>query len=227
MIATPIYSECVPDFSKSVLSAVFMLAKNGIAAEWAPFVGCCYVHTARNKLVQLFRQRKFDELLFWDADIGAEPEDVLKLCQHKREIVGGAAPFRFGTYKGFPAETVRDAEGFPMGLIEEGLIEASVIPTAMLKISASVFDTLEQKGLAPLRIEWSRQTNEEFMRWRSFFDFEADEEHHVEYGEDVSFCRKCQKAGYQLWIEPRMTLRHYGSHYRKGNLDEFLREKGD
>lgn len=204
-----------------------MLKDHGILAEWAPLAGCCYVHTARNKLTQLFLDKEMDEILWWDADIGVEPEDVVRLCRHDREIVGGAAPFRFGAYSGFPSHVVRSDDGFPVGLPDEGLVEAKVVPTAMLKVKREVFEKLRDVGMAPLRLEYDRDTRKECMRYSSWFDFEADEINHLEYGEDVTFCRKCERAGYQLWIEPRMTIRHHGFDHRAGNFDTYLREIND
>lgn len=221
LIATPVYRETVPDFTASLMATIHLLNKNGFVVKWAPAVGCCYVHTSRNRLTQAFRDSDFTDILWWDSDIGADPEDVLRLLSHDREIVGGAAPFRFGGIDGFPAIMKRDKDGYAIGLADEGLVAAKIVPTAMLKVHRSVFDKIETLGMARLLIEYVGDPPKETGRWRSFFDFEYDELRHIEYGEDVTFCRKCERAGFQMWIEPNMTIRHHGNSFNTGNLKQF------
>lgn len=216
MIATPVRGECAADFTSSLTSTIFLLKSKGIDTAWAPAGGGDAVHTKRNKLTQLFRNStQFDEILWWDSDTGVEPDDVLRLVCHDRDIVAGVSPYRESDNQGFPIVVTKDRPPD-----EAGLIETDLIGAAMLKIKREVFDRLEQLGMAPLRVQYKKNTWDEAVRWRSFFDWEVDEERHLEYSEDFTFCRKCRRAGYKIWLEPRMTIRHHGLSHRSGNYHE-------
>lgn len=223
-IATPSYGEPCEDFKQSLKATFPVLEAAGYVIEQKVLQGCCYVHTARNKLVRDFLHSGADVLLFLDADLGWKPPDMLRLMQHDVAIVGGAAPFRTGT-EGFPVHYLQTPDGYPMGNPETGLLECDVLPTAIMRIKRHVFFDLVASKQAPLRIENARDGSER-ERYLSFFDFEADNANCVEYGEDVTFCRKWTRVGGQLWCEPNMTIRHHdggGPDYREGNLDRHLR----
>lgn len=216
-IATPVYDRPCVDYNVSTLRAVIALEKAGHHVAQHVLPGCCYVHTARNKLVVHALKAGADRVLFWDADIGCEPEDILKLVNRDYPIVGALAPFRFGV-PGFGGMWALDADGHPLG--HDGLVLASVLPTALMLIKREVFVALRQAGKAPLTIE-NEMDGSERDRYLSWFDFERDGVH--EYGEDVTFNRKYQAIGGQLYIEPDITLRHHsGDSHREGNLHQYL-----
>ncbi len=221
-IGTPSYSGPCPDYQLSLLKTIPAVEQAGYRVMWKTLEGCCYVHTARNKIVQSFLLSEADELLFWDDDIGVESVDILRLLERDEDIVGGAAPFRHGTI-GFPIHHVVTATGHASNM-KDGMLEVDVLPTALMKIKRRVFIELGKAGKAPLRIEGDRETGEENGRYLSLFDFECDNEKHLEYGEDVTFCRKWTAVGGTLWCEPNMTIRHHGKNYREGNFLTHLRE---
>ena len=221
-ISTPSYVQPVPDYYVSLLASVPALERAGISVEWSNPRGCCYIHTARNKAARAFLMSECDEMLFVDSDIGWNADEIVELCKIDRDIVGGAAPFKFGSI-GFPTHPKRE-DGFVLGDASAGLVLVDVLPTAMMKITREVFGQLAKRGKAAPRIEYNPDGSEH-ERYVSFFDFEADNKHMVEYGEDVTFCRKWQSIGGQVWCYPNMTLRHHpaDAEPRHGNFDEFLR----
>lgn len=221
-IGTPSYSGPCPDYQLTLLKAIPSFEKAGYQVYWKVLEGCCYVHTARNKIVQEFLLSDADELLFIDDDIGTDPPDLLRLLGRDKDIVGGAAPFRHGTL-GFPIHHAVTATGHASN-VEDGMLEVNMIPTAVLKIKREAFMKVARAGDAQLRIEYDRETSEEHARYLSFFDFEVDNEKHLEFGEDVTFCRKWKRLGGEIWCEPNMTIRHHGKNFREGNFLTHLRE---
>jgi hypothetical protein len=213
-IATPSYHTPVTQYYASMLATISELELAGYLVRWREWEQCCYVHTARNKLCSEFLFSGCDNLLFIDNDLGWNAKDIVRLCARPEPIVGAAAPFRHGT-AGFPTMVIDSAT-------EGELLKVLVLPTAIMKIKRQVLMALARAGFAPLRIEYNH-ANEELGRYRSFFDFEADEERHVEYGEDVAFCRKWQRLGGDLWVDPDFTISHFGADFRTGNLREHLR----
>lgn len=232
-LATPCYSDPCPDYVISMLATQKALNEAGHSFHYSYVQGLCYVHQARNWLVRNFMLSDCDEIIFIDSDIGWKAEELVRMASIERNVVGGAAPYRSGE-EGFPVLLKRSEGGYPVGVPFEdtkdsGLLEAQVIPTAMMKISRGTFNLLIEKEMAPTRLERDGLTGKEKRRWRSFFDFEVirdpngAEDDFMEFGEDVSFCRKCSRAGIPLWIDPRMTLRHWGTHGYAACLDTFLK----
>lgn len=221
-IATPCYGTLATDYTQSLLLSAPALEKAGHAVQWRMHQGCCYVHISRNKLVEAFLNSNCDEMIFIDSDIGWDPQDLVNLAAIDRDIVGGAIPYRQGKLA-FPVSYNKAEDGTPMGDPETGLIDCSVVPTAIMKIKKEVFFRMIGGNLAELRVEYAASDGAQGDTWHSFFDFEIDNVNHLEFGEDVTFCRKCLKLGYKLWCYPNMTLRHHGGGFRMGNFDKYLR----
>lgn len=234
-LATPCYSPPCPDYVASMAATQQAFADAGHKFNIGYVQGLCYIHIARNWLVRNFLASPCDEMIFIDSDIGWDAKELLDLCALDANVVGGAAPYRSGQ-PGFPVALKSDSEGVLLGHqfpgTDAALLEAEVVPTAMLKIGRGVFQELVRQGMATWRIETDGETKKEKRRWRSFFDFETtpfgdSPDEFCEYGEDVSFCRKCTKAGIPLWVDPRMTLRHWGMHGFQGQLHSWLKTPKD
>ena len=219
-IATPSYGVPASAYYASLLETIPALERAGHDVRWQEWQLCCYVHVARNRLAAQFLHSGMDDLLFIDNDLGWRAADIVKLCSYETDIVGAAAPFRHGP-GGFPTHVLADDTGHARRDAASGLLEVDVLPTAIMKINKQVLFDLAKAKLAPLRIEYKRD-GAEHARFLSFFDFEADEEHHVEFGEDVTFCRKCQRIGKKPLVDPDMTITHFGQSFREGNLWEHL-----
>lgn len=220
-IATPAYQGICGDYYGALLATVPALESAGHSVFWKMLEGCCYVHTARNKLARDFLVSDADYLLFIDSDIGWNVPDMLRLCARNRDIVGAAAPFRAGD-PGFPVACATEADGRPMVDPATGLIGAIMLPTAVMRISRAALMAIAEAKRAPLIIEHKRDGSEN-ERYLSFFDFEYDAAHCCEFGEDVTFCRKAIASGISVWIEPDVTLRHHGVSFREGNYHDHLR----
>ncbi len=218
-IATPSYQVPVSQYYVSVLETLRALEAAGHRVRWREWERCCYVHTARNALCAEFLLGAYDDLLFIDNDLGWNAAEMVRLCSHEVDIVGAAAPFRHGP-EGFPCYVATDADGRGR-MNDAGLLEVTTLPTAVMKISQQTLLDIGAAKLAPLRISRSHD-GKETGRYLSFFDFEADNVNHLEYGEDVSFCRKCQRIGKKLLVDPDFTISHFGPNFRTGNLKKHV-----
>lgn len=235
MVGTPAYDQPVLDYTKSFLASAELFAKANWELRACMIGGLCYVHTARNLIVDSFLHSDCDELIFIDADIGWQPEDLLELCRIERNVIGGVAPYRSNDI-GFPVIYKQDGEGHYTGSYLPGtdvcLLAVSILPTAMMRIQRGVFTKLVEKGEA-LKVLDSGKDRYAPSKIYRFFDFEVEhkvdektgEPYIVEYGEDVTFCHKLARVGIEIWCDPRMTLRHHGRTFFEGCLDKSLRRE--
>lgn len=142
----------------------------------------CDVAHNRNKLVILAKD--YTHLLFIDSDMSFNPDTLERMLEHDKDILGLAANRRR-----LPLESVvKPLDGDITKPIPTTLFEAESCGTGIMLIKTEVFEHVP----AP------------------WFEFEYIGGERI--GEDVSFCRKAKEAGYEIWVDPTIPVRHIGSY---------------
>lgn len=176
--------RCVP-FVWSLLNL-----KVPTGTTWAWQVSA-YVHENRNESVKkMLGLPESQWILFLDDDNTFEPDHLLKLLKHDKDIVGS-----FYVKKGYPC--IPHIYRFPAGKSEPPyenirlmdvpaaeLLEVDAVATGGLLIRRRV---LENPGL--------KEHPFEFLN-------------HM--GEDISFCYKAQKLGYKIYADTEAVMEHWG-----------------
>lgn len=137
LLATP----CRDSVTLHYLSGITeLLAKgNDMDIEFIPSVArSTYVNCARNDAVALARAKECHEVVFVDADIGWSAAQLLRLCSHEVDVVGGVYAKR---KSGTPEWTAHAKEGSLAD--ENGLQECNDLPAGFLRVKMSVFDRIE------------------------------------------------------------------------------------
>ena len=212
LIATPFYD--VKGFSpyiRSLVQTVHALTLAKIPFEWMDRSGDSYVWRARNSIADLFMHSDATELVFIDSDHGWTLQSFFQLLQADEEIVGGAYPVK-NNWEMFGV-TIHTNKDFTPEVNAEGLIRADMVPTGFMKIKRSVFEKL--KAARPNDWYW----DDGAKIYNYFGHLTID---HVAYGEDISFNRRWQMIGGDLWVEPRCTISHIGTKSWEGNYHNFL-----
>jgi hypothetical protein len=220
-IATTIYGACVPEYTWSLIKSVQLLREHNIDVQYISVIDNCYLDAARNKLAQEFLLGgDAQSLLFIDADISWQPEALLRFLRHDEDIVGAVAPYRQGAM-GFPVELVEGSE-----INETGLMEAAQLPTTFLHIKRAVFEFIRANGMAPLHVDIDALTYNIKDKYDSYFQFIPI--HNGVIREDICFSRKWKELGGKMWLDPNVTLSHYGRTCRTGKfLDWYSANKAD
>lgn len=212
-VALPAY-----DFKVSLKLAVSLarlaqqLPQHGIELTIGSICGCSVVSRARNLLVRDFLDSDCTELMFIDADINFEPEDVLRLMawasDPKKGIVGGVPRTR-KTDKVYIAQLDQDEEGVTMNGM--GLVRAKRIATAFMMVRREVFERLVNENP-----QWSYKDHNTDKQLNAVFDFLVTEEGYM--GEDYLFCDRARAIGYEVWIDPTIKLGHMGVQEYEGDF---------
>lgn len=218
MIATPFYEvKGYSPYIRSMINTLVGLAKyTKVDFEFVELSGDSYVWRARNKLADMFLKSDCSHLVFVDSDEGWDPEGFYRLLKADAPIVGAAYPVK-NNWEHFGVSIDVNEDGTPK-VREDGLIYASKVPTGFMKISRNVFERL--KEVEP--DNWYWEPDEYNTMNKTFNYFGHIMEDHVVYGEDISFCKRWQRIGGELFVEPRATIEHWGSQCWKGNYHEFL-----
>lgn len=207
-IATPAHT-IFANFHLSLLRNVLSLGKAGVGVTYAHLAGVPHVDDARNLLAADFLASRATDLLYWDADVAAEPGAALRLLSYGLDIIGGAYP-----YKGSPLKfTVKlpEATGHPTSM--EVPREAMALPTGFLRIRRHVVERLAKEAA--------------WLQWcgtRMPIIFERSDLEGERVGGDFNFCRKVSALGFRTYVDPSLLFTHAGVVDFAGRLSDHLRE---
>jgi hypothetical protein len=213
-IALPAY-----DFKVSLKLAVSLARfaqaapQHGIDIQIGSICGCSVVSRARNLLAQDMLDSNCDYLLFVDSDINFEPEDILRLMawgSDPKKGVVAAVPRTRSEDKVYIANLDYD-ENNELTMNRMGLVRAERVATAFMLVRREVFVTLDAA-----HPEWRYYDKRSDRTVPCLFDFELTEEGYI--GEDFLFCDRVRQHGFEVWVDPSITLGHMGAQEYVGNF---------
>lgn len=213
-IALPAY-----DFKVSLKLAVSLARfaqaapQHGITIQIGSICGCSVVSRARNLLAQDMLDSDCTDLMFIDADINFEPEDILRLLawttDPKKGIVAGVPRTRSvaKTY----ITTLDYDENNELTMNGMGLVRAQRVATAFMMVRRDVFETLDAA-----HPEWRYYDERTKRTVPCMFDFMKTDEGYI--GEDYLFCDRAREHGFEVWIDPTIKLGHMGVQEYEGHF---------
>jgi hypothetical protein len=213
LIATPFYQ--VSGFSpyiRSLAHTIIMLLKEtDVDVDFMELSGDSYIDRARNTIAHEFLKTDRTHLVFIDSDMSWNLEGFLRLMIADVDIVGAGYPCK-NNWDFYSCALNCHSDGRPI-VNENGLISAQGIPTGFMKIRRNVFEKIAEA-------------------YPDDYYMIGGEKHHNYFGrmivngnnlgEDISFCYRWTQAGGAIWVEPRVTINHYGIEAHTGNYHEYL-----
>lgn len=205
LFATPCLSAKMElDFFQSFMETSSLLARQGISHTIRVQPGIAFIDHARNVLCHSFLHEFPDatDLFFLDDDIGWQASAVLRLLEHKEDIVGGVYPLKQDEI-GFPIEL--NADGDTHKLIERnGLLQANFLPTGFLRIKRHAIEMMaaDQPTYPHRRADGVTDQISNIFH-TGYYDGER-------WGEDVDFANRWRAKGGHMWVDPEITLSHWG-----------------
>lgn len=214
MIATPFYEvKGYSPYIRSLVQTVHALTKWNVPFEWIDRSGDSYVWRARNAIIDTFMRSDSTELIFIDSDHSWTLESFFRLLKADVDIVGAAYPVKNNWHQ-FGVTIHTKGENFVADTNEDGLIRGDKVPTGFMKIKREVFEKM--KAASPNNWYWEGKS---YKMYNYFGHLTIN---NVAYGEDISFCKRWQALGGEIWVEPRCTISHYGTKAWTGNYHEYL-----
>jgi hypothetical protein len=219
LIATPFYETkgWSPYIRSLAASLRFLYKHTPIEVTYWEWSGDSYVDRARNGIAHLFMESDCTHLLFIDSDMEWSVEGLARLLAADVDVVGTGYPCK-NLWDFYGCILHVDEKGVPQ-TNEKGLIKAWGMPTGFMLIKREVFQRLmEHEPENWYHGEDAMDKEAEVVKMYNFFG------RIVPLGEDISFCRRWVAAGGELWVEPRVTIVHYGIKGYMGNYDGFLKQ---
>jgi hypothetical protein len=245
-IATPCYGgQLTEAYFRSTIRLLTFCNQHQIPVAFGTIANESLVTRARNVLVAYFLQSNFTRLMFIDADIEYQVEDVIKLIAHNKDVAVGAYP-----KKGVNWQRIRESvkqTNEPLDdkaiasfgsdyainfkflnreqkqiAIENGLIRLHDGATGFMMIKREVIDQMIEK-YPELKYNNDLNTPPELNpHFYAFFDTMIDPKDKRYLSEDYTFSRRWQDIGGEIWLDPSISLNHYGSFNFQGNPSQII-----
>ena len=246
-VATPMYGgQCAGMFAKSCADLSAICTQYGIPLQFYYLFNESLIPRARNYCCDEFMRSEAQHMMFIDADIGFNPQDVIALMalqaneEDKYDIIGGPYPKKCiswekikhavdkgvadedpGVLEKFVGDYVFNPKGNQTSIPLSEPVEVLEIGTGFMMVSKKAmtkfYDTYkDQYSYKPDHVR-----TEHFDGSREilmYFQAEIDPKSKRYLSEDYWFCQKAQEAGLKTWFCPWMKMQHVGTYIFGGSL---------
>lgn len=234
-IGTPMYGGIAKNnYVIGLQNLIVKLSQAGHSVSTTTVANESLITRARNTIAHKFMKTDFDALLFIDSDHGFNPDDVLKMIESGKDLIGAPYPMKginwenvrlaalagrqnLEAYSGFFAvNTVQKEQKFDVN----EPFEVKDIGTGMMFISRKVFEELKplcgkykHNSVGDLGIEFGEEITEYFF---------TKIEDGILLSEDYAFCHLWSDQGNQVWAAPWVRITHSGDYNFSGRFANML-----
>lgn len=208
IIGTPCYGGSVhAEYANSLAISMLAFGAEGIQLRPQFSTNHSVVQMARNLVLNEALNFGFDDLIWIDSDIQWNPDDLLRLCQYKEDVVAATYRKKSSTELHYTVQCIKGKDVPDV----RGLMEVSRIGAGFLRVSRKAIDDVIKNCV-------------------SYFDGTRDIVNVFEIGlrnkeflsEDFFFCEKLKEAGYKIMLDTNMNLIHHGAYGYCGEFSHFL-----
>ena len=237
-VATPMYGGlCNGSYTVGLLTAVGIFSRNGIAMQYAHMMNESLITRARNTLAKDFLATECSHLMFIDADIGFNAQDIIRMFHSDKDIICGIYPkkeINWGDVSKAvingvePQELHRHTGAFVLNLIGDApSLEGDAYTPMEIANGGTGFMLIKREVFEGLIGKVPTYTNDMFTaidtehkkeEINEFFATSIDEESNRLLSEDYHFCKISRKAGFKVWAAPWAQLSHTGTYIFNGQL---------
>ena len=250
-VATPCYGgQLMEPYFRSVIKTMTFFNGHGIPLAFGTIANESLVTRARNVLLAYFLNSDYTHLLFIDADIEFSVDDILKLYAHDKDVIVGAYPKKgvnWGNIKEILKSKDKNGEDVDAGRVgalgsdyainfkfkdmerkqvsvQNGLIEVHDAGTGFMMIKReAILKLIEALPEIKYNNDVQMPGNENLKdHFYALFDTGIDPKDRRYLSEDYLFCRRWQALGGEIWLDPSISLNHYGSFCFQGNPEMII-----
>ena len=234
-LATPAFGGLASIlFFKSLLDLQPACAARGVGLHIELTGGDALITRARSVMATHFlEETDHTHLMFVDADIGFRPEQLFRLLDTGKDLVGGVYPLKRVLWDKVPAAVrsgLKDIQAASLGYVvsflpaadqsveldDDGFGRVASVGTGFMLISRAVLQRL--KAAHPeLRCRVSDTTGPA-RDATLFFDTMIDPDTGEHLSEDYAFCRRWRGVGGEVFADFKSRLTHVGHAAYSGSL---------
>jgi hypothetical protein len=238
-VATPMYGGlCHAQYTLGMIQMVSTFSKAQVPFQFAYMVNESLITRARNSLAYDFLQSDCTHLMFIDADIGFESNDILHMINANKDIICGLYPKKEINWldvekavkDGVPAIDLKNHTGsFVVNLVgDTPYLEGRMGDPMQIANGGTGFMLIQRKVFNELIGKVPTYNNDMYLAVdqdrkpkviHEFFATSIDEESNNRLlSEDYHFCKIARKQGFTVWAAPWAQLSHCGSYTFSGQL---------
>jgi hypothetical protein len=239
-IATPMFGgQCNYMYMISLINLLTKLSQAGIPTMFEVAANESLITKARNILVEGFLKSQATHLLFIDADLGFDADDVIRMIQADKDIIGGqyakkkmnwdAVKHVVSSRPDIPphainaviAESTFKPVGDSLTFNINEPVEVESIATGMMLVNRRVFTEMAARMPDIRIISGGSETMDPATMTRradapreahAYFDVSIDEVTRAYTSEDFTFCKRWRQLGGQIFLAPWTRTVHVGTY---------------
>jgi hypothetical protein len=244
-VGVPMYGgNCSGLFAKSTTDLATLCAKYGIKVTFYYLFNESLVQRARNYVTDEFLRSDFTHLMFIDADIGFNANDVLSLLgiqitdPDKYNVLTAPYPKKTIAWEKVESAVKKNVTNNPFELSVfaadfafnpvkgvtsfrlDDPIEVAEAGTGFMLIPRKTFE-LYEKAYPELKYKPDHTRSANFDGSNdimAYFDCAIDPETRRYLSEDYFFCWNCRKIDLSIYMCPWIRLNHVGSYIFRGDM---------
>ena len=205
LIATPGHSLMGP-YVMSLLATTQRLNAEGISWAWlnryASHVADAREITLANSLHNnvaetrpLYGELTYNKIMWIDSDIAWTPDDFMRLYESDLDIVSGAYMLATGEVTAYPERLGRGLD-FRDVLKMRDPVKVHGVGFGFLAVKHGIFEQLSRPWFQSVEVTMTdSETGEEWT-----FPI---------MGEDISWCERVGRLGYDIWLDPTVRVTHH------------------
>jgi len=220
MIATPCYGgQVTADYLQSLVSFTRLASEIQLKFFLYTTTNESLVTRARNRCVAAMLESDATHLMFIDADIRFDPMSIFQMLFYNEDVVCASYPKKGINWQALLGRKFKNVsemqDAATMHVVNSigepdattGLIPVKDAGTGFMLIRREVIE-----HMIACNPDWSYAADESYSgkRWHAVFDCEIDDD--VYLSEDYTFCRRWQRLGGTVWLDPAVTLAHTGTY---------------
>ena len=235
-IATPMYGGNAKSmYVASTIELLNKLAMSGHQVFQTVITNESLITRARNSLVHEFLKSDADALLFIDADHGFIADDILRMVESGKDLIGGVYPMKAINWSNVRKAALAGKENleeyagfFAVNFLQEAQsfqyyepFKVRDIGTGMMFITRKVFEELKpvckqykNNSINNGRIEDAYITE--------YFTTMIDPDGDILLSEDYAFCYMWRELGNDVYAAPWVRLTHAGDYNFSGSFLKML-----
>jgi hypothetical protein len=237
-IATPMYGGMATgSYTSSLMQTPTTLSRHGMGMLYAHMMNESLITRARNSLTKNFLDTPdATHLMFIDADIGFNSNDIATMVRADVDIICGLYPKKEISWNrvsqavkdGVPPNELKNHTGSfvvnvlgdkPLTVKMGEIAEIANGGTGFMLIKRGVFESLADKVPAYRRDMYlSTEIIDKPEYIKEFFATSIDEDDERLLSEDYHFCKLARKHGFKIHIAPWVKLSHTGTYIFDGTL---------
>jgi hypothetical protein len=233
---------CTGHYAQSMLQLQNTMQRNRIDMAVSFVFNESLITRGRNAIVHNFLKSGFTHLMFIDADIKFNAEDIIPMLLSEKEIICGIYPKKEINWAlveqavkaGVPTDQIKYYSGTHVVNLLDGAAQQKFVVTEPAKIAngGTGFMIIKREVFDKMAPHVGRYINnavdlsgnigaEEIVE---FFTTSIDPDTQHLLSEDYHFCRVWRELGGDIWTAPWVQLGHMGSYLFDGAMSPELPE---